>query len=270
MTEEQQLSYLWCNACGERDEKHWSIIHWRIKLNLTTERCDRCGKPLAPDGPARVEVVNYSCRVFPVDSPALMRNLRADLQRHAELDQESWNYALKPKHSKALLAALDRADQLQGTIDEVKKGYERLDTNWHAVHESFTGAIRKALDLPDAPIHQLVARIEDLKAAEKVARLHVWHNDVDWVIAYDEDDAWRVSTAMTGIERDEYSEQWEQLPDDSELPVMLDTDTSDCPDIDGLPFEPLDGKNGFNVRVRTTCADWCKRAGRGMLCSTEF
>lgn len=200
----------------------------------------------------------------------MLHGIRESLVRHAALNDPEWEYVLRPKHSRVLVAALERGDQATTELDETKKGYASLDSNWHTLHEAFTSAIRKALELPDADIRELVERIEDLKAAERAApRLHVFHNDCDWVVAYSVDDAWRVLTGVTGTERDEYSDEFEQLPDDDVLPVMLYRDMRG-PDISGLDVEELEERNAFDIRVRTTCGDWCKRNGRGFLCSTEF
>jgi len=47
----------------------------------------------------------------------------------------------------------------------VKAGYHALDKNWEGHHEACMGAIRQALDMPDATVPELAAEIRRLKAA---------------------------------------------------------------------------------------------------------
>ena len=51
--------------------------------------------------------------------------------------------------------------------------------------------------------------------------LHVFSNGVDFVIAYDVDDAWRVFTEHIGESRDDYEKAYpmKQLPDSKEIAV---------------------------------------------------
>jgi len=175
----------------------------------------------------------------------LLAGLRRDILRLHEIPE--WEYVIKTRHARVLTEALERGDAARAEVAELKKSYDALDKNWSSLHEAFTSAIRKALELPEADLRELVERIDDLKAPERVSQLHVFQTDCNWVVAYDVEDAWRVLTGTSGVERDEFSEEMTQLPDDDVLPIQH-----------------------FEIRVRTTCADWCKRAGRGFLCSTEF
>lgn len=49
--------------------------------------------------------------------------------------------------------------------DEARAGYDLLDKNWSALHESAMHQIRRALEMPDAAIPELVQRINALKQA---------------------------------------------------------------------------------------------------------
>ena len=54
--------------------------------------------------------------------------------------------------------------------DEVRKGYEALDGNWATLHEMMGSSIREALRMPDASVPEMVERIGELIAAERLAR----------------------------------------------------------------------------------------------------
>lgn len=95
------------------------------------------------------------------------------------------------------------------------------------------------------------------KTAMGERQLHVFEDqggENEMFVAYDIEDCWKAAAEMWGEETvaeyraDDDGDFWTQLPDDQ----VLNIDASD------------DG-DGSNV-LKLTCAEWCKREGRGYLC----
>ena len=90
--------------------------------------------------------------------------------------------------------------------------------------------------------------------------LYVTPDETEWVIAADEDDAWRVREDHTGEERDDFGETWwKELAPTDMLEIFVDAD--------GDPTDPSeDGATTMNL----SAAEWIARRGRGWLCTTEI
>lgn len=90
-----------------------------------------------------------------------------------------------------------------------------------------------------------------------MTELHIFTNEIDWVIARDLDDAYDALKEHNGTERHEI-EPFDPLfrMDDSEkLGIMVNSQ----------------GEIDDNGETLTLVADeWAKREGRGFLCSTEY
>jgi hypothetical protein len=56
---------------------------------------------------------------------------------------------------------------LRRELEEVKSGYDTLNRNWDAVHQSAMGPIRRAVGDPDASVPEIVGKIEALRAARE-------------------------------------------------------------------------------------------------------
>ncbi len=80
-------------------------------------------------------------------------------------------------------------------------------------------------------------------------------NDVDWVVAKDEQDAWTVWCESSGESKEDYDDSmtWEEIPMDNVLTLFND----EC------------GMAGDGPRSRTV-EEWIKINGRGFLMSTEY
>lgn len=140
--------------------------------------------------------------------------------------------------------------------------------------------------------------------------LRVYTNDVDWVVAQSEQDAWDVWEKTIGCSRTDFDDEFAPEPDDKVLTVWNDdrpTDIScDCLDkinrqqakidqellmIKRLPLgasslpmgvatlrvsKPLGTHPNGHLRgcdkghEKMTCAEWALKNGRGFLGSTEF
>jgi len=78
-----------------------------------------------------------------------------------------------------------------------------------------------------------------------------FYNDVDWVIAEDESDAWDIWCEVLGEEQEDYEHMlWEDLPLTNIL-TMYD--------------EQKD-----NILIVKSVAEFIEESGRGFLMSTEF
>jgi hypothetical protein len=83
-----------------------------------------------------------------------------------------------------------------------------------------------------------------------MAELHVWHNDCDWVIATDAEDARKVCAESCGmLLTDVDPDEWEQWPNDRTLTIVEEDPTR---------------------KTVKTCGGWIAEHGRGFLCSTEY
>lgn len=67
-------------------------------------------------------------------------------------------------HSDDYNEALELIEQLRAEVAEAREGYHALDKNWDAAHDAALGAIRQALEMPDATVPELCQRIVALKA----------------------------------------------------------------------------------------------------------
>jgi hypothetical protein len=136
-------------------------------------------------------------------------------------------------------------------------------------------------------------------------KLHVFRGDVDWVVAYDELDAWKVFAETYGdtVERAKIDcpQTWKRLDDDSILYVWTDSPRGVClcedrrqeqierqrRDIRGLGAGLVRNLARSGRRYLTcgpnghyrgcpigwpgkTCRQWCKEIGRGVVASTEI
>lgn len=94
------------------------------------------------------------------------------------------------------------------------------------------------------------------------AKLHLYvtPDGTEWVIAANEDDAWRVHQEHTGEERDDFSEPWwKKLDPNDQLEIYVDAD--------GVPTDPdEDGASPLALSAK----EWIERRGRGWLCTTEL
>ena len=89
----------------------------------------------------------------------------------------------------------------------------------------------------------------------KNLKLNCYFNDYDWVIAYDEEDAWNIWCESTGEKRENYEEEdgfWAAEP----LNKKLNFYDENMPD------------NRYRIRTQTT-KKWIKELGRGFMMTTE-
>ena len=83
--------------------------------------------------------------------------------------------------------------------------------------------------------------------------LHVFEIGPDTFIAHDAEDAWKLLEEQTGLKRgddDVGDDEPIQIPDDKQLKIQIE--------------------EGSPEATTLTAAEWCKREGRGFLCSTEY
>lgn len=84
--------------------------------------------------------------------------------------------------------------------------------------------------------------------------LHVYFNEVEWVIAESEDEASKIWFEFTGESPEDYPDDelvWDRWDDDRELSIY--DETLDKP-----------------TTLVKTCKEWIELKGRGFLCSTEY
>jgi hypothetical protein len=86
-------------------------------------------------------------------------------QAFAEKRTEIYDYILEKGYG----AMTDREQivQLEKELKEVKDGYHKLDENWNTIHNVAIDTFRLTLDMPDATIPEMIARIETLKGTHE-------------------------------------------------------------------------------------------------------
>lgn len=98
--------------------------------------------------------------------------------------------------------------------------------------------------------------------------LHVWHNDIDWIIAPNLDAVRAIVEAHYGSTFEDEGwdlEDFEQLEGDTPITINIEDDN------DRKRFEPvfICEHTGY-TKARKTAAEWAAINGAGFLCSTEF
>lgn len=108
-------------------------------------------------------------------------------------------------------------------------------------------------------------------AKDPIGELRVFCNGTDKVVAHDEQDAKQALAELIGCSVDDGDvadcDPFELVPSDKVLTISFNDGECAHLDLTGLRREQLGGER---FRVATTAADWVRRNGRGMLCSTEF
>jgi hypothetical protein len=151
-------------------------------------------------------------------------------------------------------------------LAEVKAGYEKLDANWSALHNAGIDAFRKALEMPDASIPEMLSAIEHLRRPED-QKLHVfWDEEATYVVARTCEDAAIVYADSIGEEVTIDSLDWARFSDNQPLRIK-------CYGL-GHPgsgtIAPADEEGPHIVLVTRPAIEWAHRQGRGFLCTTDY
>ncbi|MHA2064112.1 MAG: hypothetical protein ACXABY_07000 [Candidatus Thorarchaeota archaeon] len=88
-----------------------------------------------------------------------------------------------------------------------------------------------------------------------MTNLHVFHNDVEWVVAESVEDAPKAMFDTVGATYLDDDLEWRQLDDDAEIRIWHDE---------------LGRVSDGGILVLGTAKVWAEANGRGFLCSTEF
>jgi len=83
-----------------------------------------------------------------------------------------------------------------------------------------------------------------------IARLGVWHNGYDTVVAFSAEDAMAICEELSGEASEDEACDWTRHADDDLIPIF-----------NGGPGE---------TRLELSAIDWTIYNGRGFLCSTEY
>ena len=96
--------------------------------------------------------------------------------------------------------------------------------------------------------------------SDLTSALHVFFDDVEWYVASSVEDAKALQRDWSGCDaRDQEAADWCQLPDDGDIRMWLDPDTTEL-------SVPCLGA----ILVIGTCEVWAEVFGRGFLGSTEY
>lgn len=91
-----------------------------------------------------------------------------------------------------------------------------------------------------------------------MSELYAWTDGAETIIAGDLDEAKRIQREVTGIDAETQADQvWKQEPDGAVLAIHWNEERGCAGESD----DPL---------LKLTAAEWCEKAGKGWLCSTEF
>jgi hypothetical protein len=102
-------------------------------------------------------------------------------------------------------------------------------------------------------------------------QLHVFSDNViNWVVAYDPEDAMKAYEETTGQPWKEFEDddnEFTQEPDETELTIIEEEMNIPEPIPTGAV---LVKKEGYQQTYQATCRAWADARGRGLLCSTEY
>lgn len=171
------------------------------------------------------------------------------------------------------------------TLEQSQRDYAKhataLDSNWSKCHDYAMEALRGALEMPDASIPEMLAKITSLseRAREGVVhdgricpcgtcshlrenptRLRVWHDDEStYAIAYS-----RLDLLVVLAEYDiESTDGWYELAPKALIKIKVDRR-------DGA-IAPADAELDDNISlVELSAAEWITHSGRGFLCTSEY
>lgn len=103
----------------------------------------------------------------------------------------------------------------------------------------------------------------------RIQFLHVFENDVDWYVAFDEGDAIIATIEETNCELEDVSKYWKI--NDLSLFTINQNEAVERNEIGAVPIFSrvfYDERNGW--RVSAPIWAWILFNGRGFLCSTEY